>query len=33
MQIYIVKVLYKEVRKMSEQTLLEFYLEWLNKYL
>lgn len=30
---YIVKVLYKEVRKMSEQTLLEFYVEWLNKYL
>ena len=33
MQIYIVKVLYKEVRKMPEQTLLEFYLEWLDKYL
>lgn len=30
---YIVKVLYKEVRKMSEQTLLEFYVEWLKQYL
>lgn len=30
---YIVKVLYKEVRKMSEQTLLEFYIEWLKQYL
>ena len=33
MQIYIVKVLYKEVRRMSEQTLLEYYVEWLEKYL
>lgn len=30
---YIVKVLYKEVRKMSEQALLEFYVEWLKQYL
>ncbi|GEM_PF-4661704 len=30
---YIVKVLYREVRRMSEQTILEFYVEWLNKYL
>lgn len=30
---YIVKVLYREVRRMSEQTFLEFYVEWLNKYL
>lgn len=33
MQIYIVKLLYKEVRRMSEQTLLEYYVEWLEKYL
>lgn len=33
MQIYIVKALYKEVRRMSEQTVLEFYVEWLNKYM
>lgn len=33
MQIYIVKLLYKEVRRMSEQTLLEYYVEWLKKYL
>lgn len=33
MQIYIVKLLYKEVRRMSEQTVLEFYVEWLNKYM
>lgn len=30
---YIVKLLYKEVRRMSEQTLSKFYVEWLNKYL
>lgn len=30
---YIVKVLYREVRRMSEQTILEFYVEWVNKYL
>ncbi len=33
MQIYIVKLLYKEVRRMSEQTLSEYYIEWLEKYL
>lgn len=33
MQIYIAKLLYKEVRRMSEQTVLEFYVEWLNKYM
>lgn len=30
---YIVKVLYREVRRISEQTILAFYVEWLNKYL